>query len=93
MYTKIKSTALGFMQIFFGALLILSSIAYIQDHWEAYIPMCLGFFILGLVDMIKINTEKLRIYSGVGFLFIPLGGFKNLVGIDSIFVSPFRNGT
>ncbi len=89
MYTKIKSSAAGFMQIFFGALLIFVSIVAIQKHWTGIALLLLGIFILGLVDLVKINMRTQKIYYGVGFLSLPLGSYKDMGEIDSIYVSSY----
>jgi hypothetical protein len=89
MYTKIKSSAAGFMQIFFGALLIFVSIVAIQKHWAGMALLLLGIFILGLVDLVKINMRTQKIYHGVGFLSLPLGSYKDIGEIDSIYVSSY----
>jgi hypothetical protein len=89
MYTKIKSSAAGFMQIFFGALLIFVSIVAIQKHWSGILLLLSGIFIVGLVDLVKINMRTHKIYHSVGFLTLPLGSYKDIGEIDNIFVSSY----
>lgn len=89
MYTKIKSTAMGYMQIFFGIFLLLVSLAIMSKHWTGIFLTFVGIFILCLVDLIKVDARKGKIFSGTGFFTIPLGSYKNLNGIESLYVSQY----